>query len=139
LALSEPENRALVSAAFETWARGDGDFYSILADDVVWTIAGSSPVAGTYTSRQAFLEGAIQPIFVRLSQLIRPTVQRIITERDTVVVLWDGHAVAKDGKAYDNRYCWVMRIDGGKVKEAVAFFDSPALTDLFERVAAEER
>jgi uncharacterized protein len=53
------------------------------------------------------------------------------------VVLWDGHAVAKDGKAYDNRYCWVMRIQGGKVIEAFAFFDSPALTDLFGRVVGE--
>jgi uncharacterized protein len=52
-------------------------------------------------------------------------------------VLWDGHAMAKDGQAYDNRYCWVMRIEEGKVKDAVAFFDSSVLTDLFERVDGE--
>jgi ketosteroid isomerase-like protein len=139
LALAESKDKALVSAAFEAWAKGEGDFFRLLNDDVVWTITGSSPVAGTYASRQEFLDGAILPIAARLSQPIRPTVQRIITEGDTVVVLWDGHAVAKDGEAYDNRYCWVMRFEDGKVKEAVAFFDSPALTDLFERVAAEER
>jgi len=89
----------LVAAAFEGWAKGDGDFFSILADDVSWTITGSSPVAGTYTSRRDFIERAIQPIGARLSQPIRPTVDRIITEGNTVVVLWDGHAVAKDGQA----------------------------------------
>ncbi len=57
----------------------------------------------------------------------------MIAEGDTVVVLWDGHAVAKDGQPYDNRYCWVMRMEGGKVKEAVAFFDSQMLTDLWQR------
>jgi ketosteroid isomerase-like protein len=107
----------LSSPAFEAWAKGEGDFFRLLADDELWTITGSSPVAGTYASRQAFLDGAIQPI----------------------AALWHGHAVAKDGEAYDNRYCWVMRFEDGKVKEADAFFDSPALTDLFERVAAEER
>ena len=125
----------LVAAAFEGWAKGDGDFFSILADDVSWTITGSSPVAGTYTSRRDFIERAIQPIGARLSQPIRPTVVRIITEGNTVVVLWDGHTVAKDGLAYDNRYCWIMRMEHGKVKEAVAFFDSATLTDLLERVS----
>src|SRR5439155_26361603 len=45
-----------------------------------------------------FIEGgAIQPIGARLSQPIRPTVERIITAGNTVVVRWHGHAVAKDG------------------------------------------
>jgi ketosteroid isomerase-like protein len=82
-----------------------------------------------------FIERAIQPIGARLSQPIRPTAVRIITEGNTVVVLWDGHTVAKDGLAYDNRYCWIMRMEHGKVKEAVAFFDSATLTDLLERVS----
>jgi ketosteroid isomerase-like protein len=132
--VTSQQSKNVVAAAFEGWVRGDGDFFSILADDVSWTITGSSPVAGTYTSRQEFIERAIQPISARLSQPIRPNVQRIITEGDTVVVLWSGHAVAADGGPYDNRYCWVMRLVDGKVKEATAFFDSPALTDLFERV-----
>ena len=120
MALSESENSALVAAAFDAWAKGDGNIYDILADDVVWTITGSSLVAGTYTSRQQFLDEAIQPIFVRLSEPIRPTIRRIITEGNTIVVLWEDHAVAKDGQAYDNRHCWVMRIRG-REEEAVAY------------------
>ena len=77
--------------------RGRRRLFQHLADDFSWTVTGSSPVAGTYTSRRDFIEGAIQPIGARLSQPIRPTVETIITEGNTVVVLWDGHAVAKDG------------------------------------------
>ncbi len=75
---------------------------------------GSSPVAGIYTSRQDFKERAIQPIGARLSQPIRPTLEEIIGEGDTVVVLWSGHAVAVDDGPYDNRYCWVMRLVEGE-------------------------
>ncbi len=93
--MTSQQSKNVVIAAFEGWARGDGDFFSILADDVSWTITGSSPVAGTYTSRQDFIERAIQPIGARLSQPIRPTVERIITDGDSVVVLWNGHAVGE--------------------------------------------
>jgi uncharacterized protein len=133
--MTSDRSRSVVAAAFDAWANGNGDFYQILADDVVWTITGSSRVAGTYRSREEFIKKAIRPIFERLSEPIRPTVEAIISEGENVVVLWSGHAVAKDGQPYDNRYCWVLQLEGDKVKEAVAFFDSVALTDLFERVS----
>jgi ketosteroid isomerase-like protein len=45
--MSTDENKSLMLAGFEAWAKGEGDFYSLLADDAKWTITGSSPVAGT--------------------------------------------------------------------------------------------
>jgi len=70
----------IVSAAFETWSKGDGVFFEILADDVSWTVTGSNPAAGTYSSREEFMEGAIRPISALLSEPIRPAVERIIAE-----------------------------------------------------------
>ncbi|MGE0544458.1 MAG: nuclear transport factor 2 family protein [Dehalococcoidia bacterium] len=131
--MTAEENKILIRSAFESWGRGEGNFYSLLADDATWTITGSSPVAGTYTSRQEFLDRAIQPIFERLSEPIRPDVKDLIAEGDLVVALWEGRATALDGVPYDNTYCWVMRVVDGKVTTATAFFDSPALTELFER------
>jgi ketosteroid isomerase-like protein len=132
--MNSDENKSLIQAAFDAWSKGEGDFYSLLADDAIWTITGSSPVAGTFTSRQEFLDRAVQPIFQRLSQPLRPTVKTLVAERDQVVALWEGHAVATDGRPYDNTYCWVMRVQDGKVREATAFFDAPLLTDLLERI-----
>src|SRR5688500_3425451 len=113
--MSTAENKELIRNAFEVWATGEGDFFRLLADDAVWTITGSSPVAGTYASRRAFVDGALRPISARLSQPIRPTVRTIIAEGDWVVVLWDGHAVATDGRPYDNTYCWLMRLEDGQI------------------------
>src|SRR5439155_12521905 len=103
--------------------------------DFSWTVTGSSPVAGTYTSRRDFIEGAIQPS------------QRAFVATDSAHG-GDDHYGGKHGRralgwscggegrpGYDNRYCWVMRMEHGTVKEAVAFFDSAALTDLLECVS----
>lgn len=62
-------------------------------------------------------------------------VETIITEGNTVVVLWDGHAVAKDGLGTTTATAGSCEWRNGTVKEAVAFFDSAALTDLLECVS----
>jgi ketosteroid isomerase-like protein len=100
-----------------------------------WTITGTSVLAGIYTSRAQFLD-AIRPIGARLSGPIKPTVQSIVAEDDVVVVLWRGHATALDGRPYDNQYSWHMRFQDGAIVEVTAFFDTPTLTDLLERVPA---
>ena len=50
--MSAVENKKLVQDAFAAWARGDGTaFFNLLADDVQWTVIGSSPVSRTYPSK----------------------------------------------------------------------------------------
>src|SRR5580765_360568 len=108
------DNKQLIQDAFDAWAKGEGDFFRLLSDDARWTITGTSALAGTYTSRSQFLE-AIRPIGVRLSEPIKPTVKSIVAEDDVVVVLWQGHATALDGRPYDNTYSWHMRVRDGSI------------------------
>ncbi|MEV7994478.1 nuclear transport factor 2 family protein [Streptomyces sp. NPDC086077] len=131
----ERGNLAAVREAFQRWEDG-GSFYDILADDAVWTITGSSPIAGTYTSRQQFLDEAIDPLSERLSVFVKPTVRGLWADGDTVFAQWDGHGVARDGQPYDNTYAWTLHMKDGQVTRAVAFFDSGVVTDLWERVPA---
>ncbi|WP_199840274.1 nuclear transport factor 2 family protein [Streptomyces sp. AS58] len=129
----EQRNSAAVREAFQRW-EGGGSFYDILTDDAVWTITGSSPIAGTYTSRQQFLDEAIEPLSERLSVFVKPTVRGLWVDGDTVFAQWDGHGVAKDGQPYDNTYSWILHMKDGRVTSAVAFFESSVVTDLWERV-----
>ena len=70
---SEEQNRAFIAEAFARWAAGDGDVFSLLADDVVWHIAGNDPaVAQTHRSRQALLDAAAVPLRDRLAAPLRP-------------------------------------------------------------------
>jgi len=127
------ENKKLIQDVFAEWAKGDGGaFFNILADDVRWTVIGTSPVSRTYTSRQAFLDGATKPLSAKLAGPIQPTVRNIIVEGDNIVLQWEGKATSKSGKAYNNSYCWVMKINSGKVIEGTAYIDTELVSELWK-------
>ena len=127
------ENKKLIQDVFDAWAGGDGAaFFNALAEDVQWTVIGSGPVSQTYTSRQAFLDGATKPLSAKLAGPIQPTVVNIIGEGDNVVLQWEGKATSKAGNPYNNSYCWVMRINDGKVREGTAYIDTALVADLWQ-------
>lgn len=129
----EARNVRLVREAFARQI-GDGDrFYTILADDVNWTVAlADNP--STYTSRQQFLEEGSGPITDRLSTPIRPTIRELYVAGDTVIAWWDGVATARDRQPYKNSYCWIMTLRGEQIVRVVAFLDITPINDLYERV-----
>ena len=52
-------------ALYGTWC-GDGTaFFNIAAEDVRWTLIGTTPISHTYTSKRDFREGALNPRTVR--------------------------------------------------------------------------
>lgn len=131
---TEEKNRRAVEAGFEKWRRGTGNFFDLLASDAKWTITGLSAASGTYHSRRDFMDMVVIPFNARLSTPLVPTVQAIYADGDMVIVLWDGKAIARDGKAYENTYSWYLKMRDGKIVNATAFFDSIAFNDLWKRV-----
>jgi uncharacterized protein (TIGR02246 family) len=127
------ENKKLIQDAFTAWARGDGNaFFNLLAEDVHWTVIGSTPVSRTYPSRAAFVEGAVKPLTAKLAGLIVPTVRDIIAEGDKVVLQWEGRSSGTNGAIYHQTYCWVMRMADGKVREGTAYLDTELITQIWK-------
>lgn len=121
------KNEAIVRQAFDKWAAGSGNvFDDLLAPDVVWTIHGSGPVAGTYRSRHDFVEKASRPLVSRLSTPIVPRVHHVWASDDTVVVRFDGQATTTSGTPYQNQFVWIFRMRDQVVVEAEAFLDLAA-------------
>lgn len=138
-AVQSERNRQAVSAAFDRWADGGSGFFDeMLARDIVWTIEGSGPSAGTYRGRAAFMTHAVRPFAMRLREPVRPVSRRIWADGDHVIAQWEGRAVARDGRPYRNRYVWIFRMDGGKAVEAHAFLDLAAYDDVLRRIPARE-
>lgn len=129
---AEFTNTALVQKAFDDWANGRGSVFDLLAEDAVWTVAGSSPVSGVYHTRQELIEGAVEPIHNRLATSIRSEVKQIIAQGNQVVVLWDGYAQTYEGSQYVNSYAWHLVFADGKITEVTAFLDTWALNELME-------
>jgi ketosteroid isomerase-like protein len=130
----EEKNRRIIEAGFEKWRRGTGSIFDLLASDAKWTIVGLSSVSGTYHSRRDFMDQVVIPFNSRLSTPLVPTVKAIYADGDMVIVLWDGAAIANDGKSYENTYSWYLKMRDGKIISATAFFDSIAFNDLWKRV-----
>ncbi|MCC8362666.1 nuclear transport factor 2 family protein [Lysobacter sp. A6] len=130
----EDANRKLISNAFDRWRDGTQSIFDLLADDARWTIVGSSEVAGTYENREAFMARVIRPFGARMRDPLKPEVRKLYADGDTVVVLFDGRAVARDGVPYVNTYTWYMRVADGRVVDVVAFFDPKAFDALWSRV-----
>jgi lactoylglutathione lyase len=60
-------------------------------------------------------------------QLVRPvevTAHHFIADGDLVVVEASGRATTKTGRPYNNTYCWIFRLAGGKVHELKEYIDT---------------
>jgi len=131
---TEAKNRDLVIKSFDAWRNGTGSPYDLLADDATWTIVGRSDASGTYVGREAFLRDVIRPFNARMRQGLRPTVRKLYTDGEGVVIFFDASGVARDGTPYANTYAWLWEMRDGKVVNAHAFFDSLAFNVLWRGV-----
>jgi hypothetical protein len=64
------------------------------------------------------------PPKAKLEQKIINAPVRIIAEGDYVVVKSRGRNMTKEGNAYNNSYCNVLRLEGGRLKEWTEYADS---------------
>jgi uncharacterized protein len=103
-------------------------FFERVADDVDWTVEGTHPLAGRYTSKQVFVDAT----FGRLGRLMRDgtrlEVRHLVVDGATVVAELRAGSTTLDGAPYDNTLCWVCRFDaaepGATIVEVRAYLDS---------------
>lgn len=129
-------NKDIIRTGFEHWAKSEGSFFDLLAEDVTWTIVGNSPVSKTYTSKKMFITEVIDPLNGKLSVKIKPRLLSLTAEGNMVIALWHGKAIANDGQSYENMYSWHLKMKQGKIIEVVAFFDTIEFTGLWNRIDA---
>ena len=123
------KNRKLVEHIFNETANGNWQpLLESLADDFRFIVTGSSKWARSYDGKAVVLTELFAPLRARLQQKIVNTPVRITAEGDIVVVESRGRNTTTEGKAYNNVYCNVLRLEGGKLKEWTEYADS-ALTE----------
>lgn len=132
-------NKDIVRNALEAWSRGtNAPFIALISEDIRWTIVGHSLIAGTTNGKAELNEKTNLPFvarFNRSSTKFRPVrIHGIYEDGDMVIIHFDGHGIANDGKPYANSYAWFLTMRGGRVIAGTAFFDSIAFNDLWTRV-----
>jgi len=123
------ENKRLMQDIFAELSKGNSrPFVESMADDFCWTVTGTTKWSKTYEGKQAVVTELFGALRSRMADRIRTTAHRIIAEDDHVVVEARGNNVTKTGKAYNNRYCFVFRISGGKLRELTEYLDTELVT-----------
>jgi uncharacterized protein len=128
------ENKKLVETMFRELSAGNPQGYlDGLADDVKFTIIGSTKYSGLFDGKQDVVERLLGRLGAELEGGLTVTPEHVVAEGDTVVVQAQGRSRAKSGKRYDNTYCIVFRIAGGKVAKITEYLDTELVTEAFGR------
>jgi ketosteroid isomerase-like protein len=126
------ENKQVITNMFAELAKGNGAaFVDTMADDIKYTLQGKTKFSGTMNGKQEVMAKLLGPLGAALDGGIALTPYNFIAEGDLVVMLANGKATTKSGKPYNNSYCHVFRVVGGKVKEINEYLDTAMVDDAF--------
>lgn len=89
-----------------------------------WTIIGSTPWSRTYEGKRPVLHELLRPLGRQLGGPSIIKANRFIAEGDHVVVQATGHNCMASGTPYENSYCWVIRMQEGKLAELTEYADT---------------
>jgi uncharacterized protein len=119
------DNEALIRHLYtEVGAGRAGPLVDHLADDVEWTIIGSTPLSGVYRGRDEVVARLFGGLRARLSGPVQFSFDRFITDGDRVVMEAHGHALTRDGRTYDNRYCVIFDVIEGRLQRIIDYVDT---------------
>ena len=122
-------NKQLLATIFDGLARGDARaFRESLADDFTWVLTGTTAWSGTYRGKEAVLRELMQPLFANFAGTYTNRATRIVGEGEVVVVECEGSVETKQGGRYDNRYCWVCIVRGGRLAQVTEYMDTELVT-----------
>jgi hypothetical protein len=126
--MSGSENKELIRRLYAEVGRGNAQpFLDALADDLRWTLIGSTKYSGTFEGKQAVLDRLLMPALGQLEGPLAIEPENFIAEGDLVVMQAKGKARTKSGKRYDNTYCYVFRIVNGKIQEITEYCDTEVI------------
>jgi ketosteroid isomerase-like protein len=124
------ENKQQMTDVFSELAKGNGrPFVETLAEDVRWTIIGDTAWSGTWDGRASVQIELLDPLFAQFASEYRAKAIRLIAEGDWVVIESRGDVTTTSGRPYRNTYCYVCRMQDGKVKEITEYADTKLFTE----------
>jgi hypothetical protein len=99
-------------------------FIASLADGAKWVVTGQYSWSRTFSGKRSILNDLHGHVRELLVERTRTVAHRFIADGDHVVVEAKGDNLTKSGLRYDNDYCLVYRLEGGKIMEIREYCDS---------------
>jgi uncharacterized protein len=130
--MSAAENKEVIRNMWDFSKSSVEGFLTALAENVRYTIIGTTKFSGTFNGKQDLLERAFVPLMSELETPGPMETDNLIAEGDYVVQ--QGRGVgrkAKSGEPYNNTYCFVYKLANGKVIEVTDYCDTELVTRAF--------
>lgn len=127
--MSTLANKKLMQNIFSELAKGNSrPFVENMADDFNWTITGNTKWSKTYAGKRAVIDDLLGALQARLAPPIVVEAYRFIADDDYVAVEARGNNRTRDAVSYNNSYCYVFRIENGKLQEMTEYLDTELVT-----------
>jgi uncharacterized protein len=126
------ENKKLIQDMFAELSKGNAQaFMNSMADDVQFTIMGTTKYSATCNGKQELVSKVLGPLTAQLEGGLTITPDNFIAEGDFVAMQARGKSTTKSGKPYNNTYCQIFRIVNGKVQQVTEYLDTELVTAAF--------
>ena len=117
--------REILEHAFRETAKGNGrPFVDMLADDVEWSIIGSTEWSETFRGKSSVIGELLRPLAEQFAGPNIVEATRFIAEGNLVAVEGRNLSVTRRGPAYPNRYCWIFEMRDGMAVRITEYCDT---------------
>jgi ketosteroid isomerase-like protein len=124
-----PTNRDLITGVFYATSQGDyGPYISAMDDAIQYRVVGSNSWSRLYDGKAAFIAELARPLMSRLQPGGSMRAVRILADGDHVVVEARGANRTQSGEAYENSFCFVIRMGEGRIIEMTEYADTELVT-----------
>jgi ketosteroid isomerase-like protein len=125
------QNKELVTKTWQAFARGDVDAtLNNIANDVSWTVPGNLPhISGVKQGKDAivaFMKGLSRAF----PEGLKTEIRKIYADADTVILELTNRGKVANGKFYENEYCFVFEVGGGKIRRIREYVDTQRVKDV---------
>jgi ketosteroid isomerase-like protein len=132
--MNSGSTRATVEDVFSSVSESGfgAGFVDRLADDLVFTVTGTSPLAGRYTGKAEYQEKVLARLHERLATPLRPMIEQVLVDGEWATVRFRTEGVrGHNGTDFSMEYCWLVRVVDDRITEITGFYDSRKMLDLF--------
>ncbi|MFT5719506.1 MAG: ketosteroid isomerase-like protein [Oleiphilaceae bacterium] len=99
-------------------------FFEFVDDNVKWEVTGTHPLAGIYHSKIEFIESTMGRLNAVLESNLSLKVINCFTDGKSASIELIADSRAKNGMAFNNRYCWICEFSGERIVNVRAYLDS---------------
>lgn len=122
--MSDQGTKAVAQMFFDGLNSGDAETaFSVIDTDVEYIVTGTTDLSGTYRGLKEVQEKLLVPFAAMLESELKLTAHEYIVDGDRVAVRATGEAQGKYG-AYNNSYCFLLRVTNGKITQLHEFLDT---------------